>query len=130
MTRQVEPKLVVSSLTDFPVLSPSGQGEIGCMPALPSPALRAQAETEADNFVAASSTSLKFSTDVPLVFSPLPMTKQDMKDVMTEVVGIGGYKNQSVVGHGGYKQQIVVGTQNYKDDGDRDFVGVGGVRCA
>ena len=64
LTRQVEPKPVVSSLTDFPVFSPSGRGEIGCMPmpVLSSPALRAQAGTETDNFVAAF-TSLKFSTD-------------------------------------------------------------------
>ena len=44
LTRQVEPKPEVSSMVDFPVLSPSGQGEIGCapMPALPSPAPQAE----------------------------------------------------------------------------------------
>ena len=58
------------------------------------------------------------------------MTKQDMRDVVTEVVGIGGYKNYIFVGHGGCKKQICVGTQNSKDDGDQDFVGVGGVHEA
>ena len=42
LMRQVEPKLEVSSLADFPVLNPSSQGEIGCTLARPSPA---QAET-------------------------------------------------------------------------------------
>ena len=47
------------------------------------------------------------------------MTKQDMLDVITEVVG-----------YGGYKKQIVVGTQDSKDDVDQDFVRVGGVHEA
>ena len=37
LMRQVAPKLEVFSLADFPVLNPSSQGEIGCMPARPSP---------------------------------------------------------------------------------------------
>ena len=52
LMRQVEPKLEVSSLSDFPALSSSGQREIGCMPALPS--LPPLAQTKTVNFVVAS----------------------------------------------------------------------------
>jgi hypothetical protein len=61
LTRQVQPKHEVTSMSDFPELIPSGQGEIGCVPARSSPAIHAQAET--DNFVAASHKLLKFSSD-------------------------------------------------------------------
>ena len=60
LMRQVEPKLEVSSLADFPALSPSSQGEIGCMPARPS---HPSAQAETSIFVAASST-----TDFQFIF--------------------------------------------------------------
>ena len=141
--RQVEPKLEVSSFADFPVLNPSSQGEIGCMPARPSPA---QAETA--NVVA-------YLKDQVFILcssiSSLPFSRHDIAGFSLACVGVGGNKDQTAafslahVGFGGSKEYVArsaehVGstTHDFVRSAGQDFVrseeqhvvGVGGLQSS